>query len=376
LLPCSSPRSLSFCVSYAKQGGKEHGKLARTMRDASSEPGCSCDQEQPCPEDDRSDGSRDVMPWSHLAGGDGCLRAGEVDTPHKKQIADLLLQNLESTTMNELPKLIRQHHEKSEAGASLLSKVTKILDSLPDGSVDSSQLAGLDQFHVMGLAATEQLAQIAGIERGAAILDAGSGLGGPSRYLASTYGCRVIGAGTFRRRLSPWHSCSRKEPVWTPWSATRSLTLALPFPDSHFDVVWTQHVVMNIPDRERVYREFRRMLRPGGKLAFFDVLATDASLELHFPVPWAENSETSFLFTQDETSSVLVTAGFTISAWNDVTIEVLNWIGQQRPPTQGFNLGLVMGPRFGEMSANLTRNIREGRVRFVMGVCTADGTRS
>jgi hypothetical protein len=59
-----------------------------------------------------------------------------------------------------------------------------------------------------------------------------------------------------------------------------------------------------------------------------------------------------------------------------VTIEVLNWIGQQRPPTQGFNLGLVMGPRFGEMSANLTRNIREERVRFVMGVCTADGTRS
>ena len=95
--------------------------------------------------------------------------------------------------MNELFNLIRQHYEKNEAGTSLVSKVTTILDSLPEGSVDSSQLAGLDQFHVMGLAATEQLAQIAGIERGATILDAGSGLGGPSRYLASIYGCRVIG---------------------------------------------------------------------------------------------------------------------------------------------------------------------------------------
>jgi sarcosine/dimethylglycine N-methyltransferase len=346
------------------------------MRDASSEPGCSCDQEQPCPEDDRSDGSRDVMPWSHLAGGDGCLRAGEVDPPHKKQIADLLLQNLESTTMNELSKRTRQHYEKNEAGASLVSKVTKILDSLPAGSVDSSQLAGLDQFHVMGLAATEQLAQIAGIERGAAILDAGSGLGGPSRYLASTYGCRVIGADLSLSFVAVAQLLAQRTGLDALVSYQVADLLALPFPDSHFDVVWTQHVVMNIPDRERVYREFRRMLRPGGKLAFFDVLATDASLELHFPVPWAENSETSFLFTQDETSSVLVTAGFTISAWNDVTIEVLNWIGQQRPPTQGFNLGLVMGPRFGEMSANLTRNIREECVRFVMGVCTADGTRS
>jgi len=39
----------------------------------------------------------------------------------------------------------------------------------------------------------EELAQMAAIERGSAILDAGSGLGGPSRYLAGTYGCRVIG---------------------------------------------------------------------------------------------------------------------------------------------------------------------------------------
>jgi hypothetical protein len=68
--------------------------------------------------------------------------------------------------------------------------------------------------------------------------------------------------------------------------------------------------------------------------------------------------------------------GLKDSAWNDVTIEALKWIGQQRPPTQGFSLGVVMGSRLGEMSANLARNIREGRVRFVMGVCTADGAQS
>ena len=278
--------------------------------------------------------------------------------------------------MNELSKLTRQHYEKSGAEASLLSKVTKTLDSLPDGSVDSSQLAGLDQFHVMGLAATEQLARIAGIERGAVILDAGSGLGGPSRYLAGTYGCRVIGVDLSPSFVAVARLLAQRTGLNALVSYQIGDLLALPFPDSCFDVVWTQHVVMNIPDRERVYREFRRMLRLSGKLAFYGVLATGASPELHFPVPWAENSETSFLFTQDETSSVLATAGFTITAWNDVTIEALKWIDQQRPPGQGFNLGLVMGPRLGGMSANLARNIREERVRLVMGVCTADGAQS
>jgi len=101
--------------------------------------------------------------------------------------------------MSELFNLIRQHYEKNEAVTSLVSKVTTILDSVPEGSVDSSRLAGLDQFHVMGREATEELAQIAGIERGATILDAGSGLGGPLRYLAPT--AAALSAQTFRRRL-------------------------------------------------------------------------------------------------------------------------------------------------------------------------------
>lgn len=89
-------------------------------------------------------------------------------------------------------------------------------------------------------------------------------------------------------------------------------------------------------------------------------------------MPWAESSGTSFLLSPEETSSVLATIGFTITTWNDVTAGALNWIGQQRPPAQGLSLGVVMGPRFGEMAVNLARNTQEGRVRFVMAVCTAD----
>jgi len=95
--------------------------------------------------------------------------------------------------MNDLSKLTRQPYEKNEAGPAWSPKSLKswILCRL-DRSTLRSLLAWTN--FTSWLAATEQLAQIAGIERGTTILDAGSGLGGPSRYLASTYGCRVIGA--------------------------------------------------------------------------------------------------------------------------------------------------------------------------------------
>src|SRR5439155_9273178 len=55
------------------------------------------------------------------------------------------------------------------------------------------QLGTLDQFHTRGLAATAELAKLAGISSDAAVLDVGSGIGGPARFLAATYGCRVTG---------------------------------------------------------------------------------------------------------------------------------------------------------------------------------------
>ena len=59
--------------------------------------------------------------------------------------------------MNELSHLTRRHYERNEADASLVSKVTRILDSLPDGSVDSSQLGGLDHFHQTSSGSLSQL---------------------------------------------------------------------------------------------------------------------------------------------------------------------------------------------------------------------------
>jgi sarcosine/dimethylglycine N-methyltransferase len=62
-----------------------------------------------------------------------------------------------------------------------------------DQLLTPQQLAPLDQFHTRGLAATAELAKAAGITADMSVLDVGSGVGGPARFLAATYGCRVTG---------------------------------------------------------------------------------------------------------------------------------------------------------------------------------------
>src|SRR5215467_13429021 len=62
-----------------------------------------------------------------------------------------------------------------------------------DQRLTPQQLSALDQFHTRGLAATAELADLAGITAGMSVLDVGAGIGGPARFLAATRGCRVTG---------------------------------------------------------------------------------------------------------------------------------------------------------------------------------------
>ena len=131
---------------------------------------------------------------------------------------------------------------------------------------------------------------------------------------------------------------------------------------------------MNISDRARLYREILRVLKSGGKFATFDVVLNSG--DPHYPVPWARTPATSFLLTAAATREVIESAGFRMLAWQDDSEAARAWIAQLRAsgPPSSPNLGVVMGPDFAQLAANLGRNLLEGRLGILTAVFEAAPT--
>jgi SAM-dependent methyltransferase len=240
-----------------------------------------------------------------------------------------------------------------------------------DQRLAPEQLGALDQFHTRGLAATAELAKLAGITAGMSVLDVGSGVGGPARFLAATHGCQVVGVDLSEPFVDAARYLTGRTGQSGQVSFQTASALELPFDDGRFDVALLQHVAMNISDRARLYLEIRRVLKSGGRFATFDVVLNSGVP--HYPVPWARTPATSFLLTAIATREAIEPAGFRTLTWQDDTEAAKAWFAQIRvsgpPPSP--NLGVVMGPDFAQLSANLGRNLMEGRLGILTAVFEA-----
>lgn len=252
-----------------------------------------------------------------------------------------------------------------------------ILDTLQalHGSLeglDADALASVDEFHIRGRASTVELAELAGDLTGASVLDVGSGLGGTSRYLAAFFGCRVVGIDLTPSYVLLANRLSDLVGLESSASFREGSATDIPFDDRAFDVVWLEHVQMNIEDKEALAAELSRVLRPGGRLAFHEIFLGDGE-PLAFPVPWATAAGESFLVSPERFRALLEEAGLEAETWRDVTEPAGDWIravaGKLRdggPPPLGVHL--LMGDTAPTRFANLAANLGEGRIRVFQGV--------
>lgn len=228
-------------------------------------------------------------------------------------------------------------------------------------------LSPYDQFHGRGLEATEELASGLEVSTGDHLLDVGSGIGGPARYLSDRFGCRITGIDLTDEFCNVARKLTELLGLGERVSFEQGNALAMPFGDDSFDGAYSMNVSMNITDKAGFYREIRRVLRPGGWLVLSEISKGPGG-ELDFPTPWARTAESSFLATAEQTRAGLEAAGFTVERWRDTRKEALDFGARSRalvergekPPHRAIQL--IHHEIAKEAMANTARGLAEERI--------------
>lgn len=100
------------------------------------------------------------------------------------------------------------------------------------------------------------------------VLDVGSGVGGPAIYLVKKTGCKISGID-----ISPVGVETSRKFAQECGLEDRALFYlgdahTMPFADESFDIALSIDVMNVFSDKVRVFREVKRVLKPGGVLAF------------------------------------------------------------------------------------------------------------
>ncbi len=237
----------------------------------------------------------------------------------------------------------------------------------PSARLAPEALAPLDHFHSGGSAATDALLEMASVAADTQVLDVGAGLAGPARLMADRLGCRVTCVDLEPEVCAAARMLNEITGLGELVEVRVGDALDLPFPPATFDLVWMQNVSMAIADKATLYRETRRVLRPGGRIALQEVVAGPVVGPLVLPVTWASEPSSSHLVDPAELRSVIEAAGFEVESWVDATEFSL---GRPSRPDGGLGYHVYVTDGATKMR-NTHRNRQEGRTALIWAVARA-----
>jgi ubiquinone/menaquinone biosynthesis C-methylase UbiE len=239
-------------------------------------------------------------------------------------------------------------------------------------SLTLDDLAPIDEFHTRGRDSTLEVAELVDLEAFDLVLDVGCGLGGTARYLADRYKCNVTGIDLTEEYISVGKKLTELVGLSDRVELRHGNALEIPFEEGKFDLVWTEHVQMNIADKKRFYAEIARVLKPGGRLLFHDIFRGSGDAPF-YPAPWAEDESISALATETEARSTMEQVGLEIDQWIakvQESIEFFKGVSAQieADGLPSIGIHLLMGDNAKDKLHNYVRNLSENRVSVALGM--------
>lgn len=223
-----------------------------------------------------------------------------------------------------------------------------------------------DQLHGRGIEATREHIERAGIHSSMHVLDLGCGVGGCSRVIAATCGCRVTAIDLTPQLIEVARDLTRRCGMTDRIEFRQADALDLPFAEGTFDHVWCHNVTMNIQDKRKLASEVARVLKPGGRFSCSEN-GQGPGGPLIFPLPWATDASASFLVTPAMMRQALEEGGLRISEEIDLSDPWIAFLKEMRaraergdPPLNANHV--IMGDDIGERINNAGRCAMEKRV--------------
>jgi arsenite methyltransferase len=240
----------------------------------------------------------------------------------------------------------------------------------PDFRLKAPDLFRFDQLHGRELVATKEHVARLSPKPSHRILDIGSGIGGPARYMAHTFGCHVIGIDVTPQFVAAASQLTEGCGLSDLAEFHELDAVKLPFEDASFDAATCLYVGMNLNDKPGVIREAYRVLKPGGRLIWTEVVLAGDQCAL-YPLPWARDENASFLVSAEDLANHFDAAGFTISVV-DETEAIIEHARQRAAGRREISAEqrdanqIIMGPDFAERRAMFIRCVAEGRLNSVL----------
>ena len=248
--------------------------------------------------------------------------------------------------------------------------VSRIISALSEAGFDIDNLepdvfAGADEFHIGGRKGSEFVAKALDMKSGQRLLDIGSGIGGPARFIANTLGVIVEGIDLTSEFVEAAVEITEMVGMTEQVSFQVGSATSIPFDDDTFDASTMLHVGMNIPDKGLLFSEMARVTKPEGSIVVYDVMRTGED-DLVFPMPWSSTAEYSFVDTVDAYVKAAENAGLDLLTVDDHAEMALSFFSNPPSEPPPVNLGHLMGTGMPEMVANAGNAIKSGTISPVL----------